>query len=433
MEDNYFDEKLRDIFENPPPFEADEVAIADMKRRLTEGQTKSHRGIAGLWWLLPLAFLPLLLGGFFFHNKYQNLNQKLDELNIQLTHFQQDTITKNYVTYHYDTIYKTIYKDVIIERHFEKSVVPPPHLGGFYNPYSTAPNLSRSPLTDFLRSGGLGNFGQKGFNSQNPFFQNESLLPENSDEQAADFFKNYSPENIGLLSLKTIKPYTRFNNLEEKLNDAEWETAEIKANPISYFIPKGINVGGNYMPEIRGKADTKTYSGKNFGIATSIEFHKGVELQIGLERMGYKYELKDPATFVNYPTLPPDNSGDFLAELKVNLSSLQIPLVFKKYFRNKKDIKPFVGVGIVAQKPLKQKFIYEYINGAIGEYKLNQTFNEGEFSINNVRANLGVRYHLSDHFSAQTELLYQHGFDQGVGEYFKLRYFGWNVGLRYHL
>ena len=58
-----------------------------------------------------------------------------------------------------------------------------------------------------------------------------------------------------------------FDNLEEKLNDPNWEPTKTKVNPLLYFVPKGMNVGGSFMPIVSGKANSKRYSGKNFGIS----------------------------------------------------------------------------------------------------------------------------------------------------------------------
>jgi hypothetical protein len=422
---------LKDILENPPPFEPDTAAISDMKKRLNESDVKSRRGIWGLWWLIPFLLLPFLLGGVFFLNKYQELNQKLDELNIQLSHFQRDTAHEHYVTYHYDTLYNTIYKDVFIERRFEKSVVPPPSLKGFYRPYSGHSNLSEMhSLTDFLVYRNGQNLGTKGLNLANLPGLSSLDNPLSKEELLADLIRNERIDNIGL---KVIDSYSRFEKIEDKLNDPKWEPTIHKANPLLYFVPKGGNIGGNYTPIVAGKANSKGYSGKSFGINGSLEFYGGIEMSLGLERLNFGFEVKESSQFANYPLLPPDNTNDALSELKPSFSFLHIPIVFKKYFRKDKDLKPFFGVGFVAQKPLKQTFVYEYIDDVSNdEYKLNQSFRDGDFSFDNLRTNIGLKYRLLDHFSAQAELVYHYAFNQGSEEYFKLRYWGANVGLRYH-
>ncbi len=439
MEDNYFDKKLKDILEDPPIFEPDAGAIVDMKRRLEATKSKKQQSVFGLGWLIPLLLLPFLFGSIFFFIKYKNLNQKLDDITLQLNHFQKDTNTHNYVTYHYDTIYKVIYKDIIVERTYENASPSPPILSHYYQNGSLFSNLSNAPyLTEFGRLGLEAihrpqSFRPSGLGFPGLFSDKGGML----EEKEAEIFMDWTKRPLKSLDYLSVNPlksysYSRYFQLEEKLNDPKWEYRKPKVNPVNYFIPKGINVGGQSMPIVKGKAKGKSYSGNNIGFTAALEFHKGVELQFGLERLAIGFELKDESSIVGYPLASPENPGDFFKEMYVDLSYLKIPIIFKKYLRKDKDFTPFLGIGLVAQKPLKQKFDYEYINGITGEYNLNQSFSDGSFLVNNLRANIGVRYHFWKQFSAQSELVYHHSKEQGSGEYFKLRYWALNMGLKYH-
>ena len=437
MEDNYFDKKLKDILENLPPFEPDARAIADMKRRLETIPSKNRQSVLGFWWLIPLLILPFLFGGIFFYLKYQNINQKLDEVTLQLKHFQKDTIIQNHITFHYDTIYNLIYKDVVVNRHFEKVNPSPLALLSSYQNTPFLNNPSRIPLlTDFSPVKRNSVLYQKPdeylrLGANNSFSHKKQLSKHNDREAITDLTKG-PLESIGYPALKNVQSYTQSVDLDKKLNVPEWNYRKPKVNPIYYFMPKGINVGGNVMPFVNGKANSTGYSGRNFGVRGALEFYHGVELQFGLEHLGIGFELEEQASFANYPILPPDNSGDLLKELYVDLNYLQVPISLKKYFRNKKDLKPFFSIGIVAQKPLKQKFRYEYEDSSQNDYGLRQSLSEGAFSVNNFRANIGVLYHFWKHFSVQTEVAYQHSFEQGSGEYFQLKYWGLNMGVNYH-
>ena len=122
MEDNYFDEHLKNILENPPDFEPDAKAIADMNRRLDSDQQTARRWVLPLWWLIPLLLLPFLFGGIYLFTKYQKLNRKLDDLTLHTTKFYQDTINNQHITYQYDTIYRVIYQDSIVKRYYEQTI-----------------------------------------------------------------------------------------------------------------------------------------------------------------------------------------------------------------------------------------------------------------------------------------------------------------------
>lgn len=438
MEDNYFDNKLKDILENPPEFKPDARAISDMERRLDAPINNKPSRAAWLWWLLPLFFLPFLFGTIFFYTKYQTLNTKLNDLNSQLIHYQKDTTSQNYITYHYDTIYNTIYKDIIVERHYERQVVPPPIRYATFGNYSNPSNLLGSRnLTDFGVYSAGNVFGQPPNVFSAPFINSGQFLEKGLSRQELlekEFdLKNRIAERIKDLDLEEVETYKRFRHihLQEMINDPNWEPFERNVNPIRYFVPKGINVSFAHSPTNNGNFSDANYSGKSVGLYAALEFHKNIQLQIGAENLGLEFEIKDQSLYTKYPIVNPDDPTDFLKELKVNTKYLQIPIIFQKSFRMNKVLQPIFGVGIVATKPYKQNIKYEYISSNVGEYDKNQTLKAGDFSVNNIRTTIGLNYNFWRKWSLHSEFMYQHAFEQGAGEYHKLNYFGWRTGLKY--
>ena len=428
MEDNYFDEKFKNILENPPEFEPGAEAIADMHRRLDGRQDPRRRWLIPLWWLIPLLLLPFLIGNIFFFIKYKNLNQKLNDITLH----QQDTTNRNFVTYHYDTIYTVIYQDSIVKRYYEQKITLPQTFD-----FSYFPNYS-SPFGLYGKPG-------SGFNTYNPqpfafhfsevrnrLWREQNLLdPEEEGGIPAGWSKEPLADIDGR-PFRGLKLPKRFLDYKSLLEKSDWEYPEPKVNPIYYFSPQGASVGLSGMPVVVGQGTTASYNGTNLGITAALSFREGIELQVGAERLAIGFELKETSTFEDYPILPPDDPMDILKEIYVDFTYFQVPIVFKKHFRLEKNFRPFFGVGMVAQRPLKQQFRYEYIGGALGEYKKNQSFSEGDFSINNIRGSLGAHYQLGKRISAQAEGVYQYGFDQGIGEYFPLRFGALNLGLKYH-
>ena len=435
MEDKYFDKKIKSILESPPAMRPDANALADMKRRLDNINTPREHSSKGLLWLLPLLILPFLFGTLFFYQKYQNLNQEINKLQSQFTQLNQNKIQNNYITYHYDTIYRTIYKDKIIERQFEKTIVPPPPILNSYFAYNNSNGYHpqhHQVLTDFsfLKKGIFNSIDDQLTNGRG-FVNGKNLglkgLTNFIELEATD--KNL--DAIDYLSLNPLNHNNELNVLDEKLNDVHWKVSKKNTNPIFYVIPTGINAGVDRMQWVRGNTGSKNFSGSSYGVNGSLEFPRGVEMQIGAEWLGLSFELKAQDDLSSFPTLPPDNPGDLFKELKVGLSYIQIPVVIKKYFRDKKSLQPMFGIGFVAYRPLKQKFSYEYINSSLVEYNSSQSFSDGDFSANNLRFNLGGRYSFRKRYIFQAEATYQHAFEQGTGEYFKLQYWALNLGMRY--
>jgi hypothetical protein len=431
MEDNYLDKKLKDILENPPPFEPDIAAISDMKRRLEQSESKKTKPIFVWWWLFPLLLLPLFGGLVIFFKNYKNLNDKVDELTIQLKDYQENTAAIKNITYHYDTIVNTIYKDVIVERRFEKSTSYPFYQRAYQLPYLSNINLSKSSsLTDFLFSTHQNQLFQKG-----AYFSNWGRLdtedsPEKTENSLARFIQNQPIDRVGF---KPINSFYGKEDLSEKLNDSDWKPFERNVNPLLYFIPKGVNFGAKFTPAAFGKANERSINPNVLGINASLEFYEGIEMEVGFERLGFGFEIKNQAEIQAYPMVAPDNTNDFLKELKGSFTYIQIPILLKKYFRQDKDFQPLFGVGFTAQKATKQSFKYEFIDDLTNlEYERSLSLNQGDFTMNNLRTMVGLRFKFWKNLSAQSNIVYHHSFDKGAGEYFKINYWGADVGLRYH-
>ena len=123
MERHNTDDLFKKMLENPPPMRPDMDALEDMNRRLDAAQQKERTVV--WWWWLPLLFLPFLLSSVFFYFKYQNAQESLDELSLQLVNQQTkidlDTLTQRITIYEYDTVFNRIYQDVIIQRNIDKT------------------------------------------------------------------------------------------------------------------------------------------------------------------------------------------------------------------------------------------------------------------------------------------------------------------------
>jgi len=433
MANKYTDKKLKEILENPPEMKPDFNALSDMKRRLEEAAPKKKKALNPWFWLLPLFILPFIGSSIFFYLKYETLNEKLDQLTLQSVDFQQDTVHKSYITYQYDTIYTTIYKEILIELPVEEKAFSTLDLTSRY------PNLfqqnSIQGSTPSIFDGGQ-NFNQPGlFASPGLGLYRPNVLSNKDSAQQKLSALNEGAafgvsKLISSLPLKLLSNPGDFNE-EEKMNFSPKVFKEKNVNPLYYFVPQGGNLSLTGMPFLIGKGQTTNFFGTNLALNGALRFYQNVELEIGLERLQIKSEIKDQAEADAYPFIAPDNADDLFKEIKFNLNYLQIPVTLRKYFYSDKSFSPFFGLGLVAYKPLKQEFEYEYVNGLIGEYYVGDSFSEGAFSLNNWRVDIGGQFRLRKNMSARAGLMYQYGNTQGPGEYFNLRFGGLNLGLKY--
>lgn len=434
MEDNYMDKKLKKILENPPEMKPDFQAIADMKKRLEEAKApkKKKRGGAASGWLLPLLILPFLLSSLFYYHKYSSLDERLNALTSQITQTKQDTIQKTYITYQYDTIYNVIYKEVTAPTSTRRAEKPAWTFGGGYNSklLSLFSNDKFSDLSEQRNARTYNPYRPLGLGLNSGW---TSASGGSSDDlktqEEENLWLNTASQYIGSLPLGLLDYPSDFNEKDKLvLSETEFDP---EVNPLLYFIPKGGNLSVSGMPIALGSGNGAGFTGFSFGLSGALRFYQDVEMELGVERLQVGLQFTDQAEVSPYPVLPPDTPGDLFKELYVDLSYLQIPLMLRKYFRSDKKLMPFGGIGLVATRPLQQKFAYEYINGTVGEYYTRATLSEGEFAFNNWRAALGARYMIGDKLSAQAEFMYQYGNSQGPGEYFTLRFGGLSLGLNY--
>jgi len=435
MEDKYFDKKLKKLFESPPEFEPSEAAISDMKTRLQ--QLPKTKGFPWIPLLLSLLFLLFSFGSLFIYQKYQNLQNQFTKLiqSINTTQIQIDTVFEKQVIYQIDTIYKTIYQtEYKYINTNTNSIEYKPTLSLFTRP-TLFSNLSTtsSPSNDFRW--GLGTYDLPLFatRSDSSLFSNDinNSNPDNYETQKSNSLQKQLKQSFAPMDraewLMLDLPTPSFPDFPTFPNT-------YKASKISllyYFQPQSMSVQGSASPLILPIHD---FGGDAFslGATATLHFPQGRSMNIGLEYLQDKFELKEPVSFDPFPIVDPENPSDNLHELKANLSYLQIPITFQQTFLQKSKLEAAFQLGLVAYRPFRQNFIYEYLN-TTGEYKLPLNLKNGSLSVDNLRVGINTSYALSSKFYLNTNLLYQHGFSMNIDEYFLLRYWALNLGIQYQL
>jgi len=445
MEGHNTDDLFKKMLENPPPMRPDLDALEVMNQRLEEVGKEPKRP---LWWLVPLLLLPLLLGSFFVYNKYQTAQNIIEELNTQLSDFQKNTkkeiFTKKVTIYEYDTIVRTVYKDVFVNRIREEIFETSTNKSGIFtddSPYhfaikklnlaftnksNTFDNSSIQPSQlELLRNGKVLSLGQM-----------ERFLDNGNDIGR----ENYERTNKDYAKVNALNKLTFFNNrffYEHPLPNSDHflnltPPSNIdKINPLWALVPTGLQVGFNWSPIGKNKTILGNNNVKAIGLIGEVEFTKNTRLQVGLDYLSTALKAETQEEFSLFPPATPDAPSDILSELYGDFIYLQVPLTFKYIFQPDKRWKPSVGIGIIARLPLKEQLTYEFFNGQIGEYKQLQDLTSDGFAINNLRGMIGIEYNLYKGYSIQAEGYYNHQYGTTTNPYFKLRYGGVNIGLKY--
>lgn len=445
MERHNTDDLFKKMLENPPPMRPDLDALEDMNQRLEAAEKKPKRT---LWWLLPLLFLPLLIGSFFFYNKYQTAQNTITQLNAQLSDIQVTTNTKSLkqkvTVIEYDTIVRTIYKDVYVSRNSKEIFKTPINKSGvftnnspyhfaikklnlaFANEVNTFDNSSFQPSQlELLRNGKVLSLGQL-----------ERLLADNDNLDGDNYSRtnnNYSIANeVEKLSFLDNRFHYEYPlpNSDHFLNLHPPSDID-RINPLWALVPTGLQLGVNWGPVGIINTTLGNNNVKTIGLLGEVEFTKHTRLQFGLEHLSTQLKAEGAEELSKFPAPMPDDPTDIISELYGDFKYLQIPLTFKYVFQPEKRLKPSFGIGMIARLPILKQLEYEFVNAQRGEYKQVQRLTTDGFAINNIRGMFGIEYNLYKGYSIQAEGFYNHQFGTPTNPYFKLRYGGINLGLKY--
>ena len=448
MERHNTDDLFKKMLENPPPMRPDMDALEDMNRRLDAAQTK-RRGV--VWWWIPLLFLPFLLSSIFFYTKYQTAQNKLNELNLQLTNqqinTQIDTLTQRITIYQYDTVFNRVYQDVIVQRNISETPALLASTGSVFTspslPNFGAPDLSANSAAAFntfdkssfqpsqlelLRDGKVLSLGQVAVVLEN----SEIGTADNSNNNLERSTLESLMQNIETLSFlgnrfqyeHPLPPSDHFLNLASKSNVD-------RINPLWYLVPTGFQAGFNWSPFGLIKLPTGNKNVKTIGFLGEVEFTRNTRLQFGVDYLSVPLSAESTEELSLFPTALPNDPADLLKELYGDFTYLQVPITLKYVFQPDKKWKPSIGIGMIARLPLKEQLRYEFVSIQGGEYTQPQPLNDGAFSVENMRGTIGIEYNFYKNYTIQAEGFYNYQFGESTNPYVRFRYGGLNLGLKY--
>ena len=432
---DYFEQKIKGTLNNPPDFPFDEKAWKNMEGRLKKQPGKKWGAMA---YLVPLAFLLWLLPLAFSWLAYE----KLDDSNNKIEHLETmlesnatlllDTIVERHVTVVYDTIYRTAYADVKIENN----------------------NISNPQLPFYQTSFSF-------FNKINkPFFPEQKydhLLPPLS---VFGFF----PPILSGQSKNTDNIEMGNNNAAQKVVDLGVATKvdQLKLQPLLYDSDPGLSIASLPYISIKKKKGLHYYIYKmqptrfalgidyglvnvaDFGAGNSaigldaaIGYGKNLNLIIGAEYLQWNFkkgfEEEDKGEIPEgFPAVTPNSSGDELHELYGDFKFLQVPVGLEYTFFSNRRLRPYFGLGVIAQRALSAQLVYEYKTPSDNEYKIRRNnVLPNNFELKSAWGSLGIQYEFGDYWSFRLEGNAQFDLEKGKYKYEGLQFYKIKGGMEY--
>lgn len=419
---------LKDILKNSPDFPFKEANWEQLVLQLDEeaeeriGFWKRYGWIA--LWLLPL----LLLGGWSWYT-LRKANQEIVALKAQLqtneqTTTKETTIQKN-IIYQYDTIYRT----TIVEQPLLKNSSRSPQ-------NSTPATLYSSQVHQLQLAFAQQGIGQ-GFEAAKliPSIQKSSL---GAIQQAID--EVMTTPTLVYNEAAIRQPLTDIRLLAANLLDIPsrgipaWQLPTMPKtqqahNPLQFMQPTGFSLGleGSLIKVLH--APITTLQGVSAGLSADIHFSGHWSMFLGVEYLQHKFEVSEEENLVAYPMVTPDNE-DVFSYLRVSSKYLQIPFGFKYRFQPLKLVKPYVGAGLIARRPIRKTLAYEYL-GVMEEYYINRDYTTNSFFINSFRGELGVEFQLMNHWNFYLEGTYDADFRKSSFDFEKVKYLNLRAGILY--
>ncbi len=436
--DEKFEQRLRDVLNDPPDFPFDEKAWKDLDRRL-HGKPPSKWG--AMAYLAPLAFLFWLLpfaSSWLTYSKLDEANAKIENLKTMLeanAGLSLDTITERHVTVVHDTVYRTVYSNGNIENNERPAPLP-----SFHQP--TVPSLFKNRNNNYPQEQNYAHLLPPSYpsvaNSTPPLAPPGPSSPKPGNSAPEKTLPLAPPSSLGFLEMQLLDLGT---HRELSLATAPPVFKE-KKKGLRYYLykarPTRFSLGSGYGQYV---ANFGTGRGFNFfsGIEAEIGYGKNLNLTIGAEYLHWDFDSdveedddhEEHDVYEGFPVVLPTDPDDVLSELYGDFKLIQIPVGLKYVFSEKWKLRPIVGFGVLAQRALRSQLAYGFLT-INDEYNINRNnLLPNSFELNSMWGDLGIQYSLNDHWSVQLEGIAQLGVGNGKYKYENLRLFKIRWGLKY--
>lgn len=173
------------------------------------------------------------------------------------------------------------------------------------------------------------------------------------------------------------------------------------------------------------------------GLLGEVTLGKGTKLGVSGRYMLGKFEIEDIAAsnlneelFASFPDLVPAAPDDALNKVEASYKTIEIPLYVKFLLRPNYSFTPYIGIGLVGQYHLEQKFEYYFLQAPdyLVEYERKGIFgNYSQLEFNTFSTMFGVEYRKFEKFNIRLGGTYNRDFRPTGLE--QRQYSGWGGEL----
>lgn len=422
MEDEYFDEKMKQTLANPPIYAPSIEEVEAFRRRLNPSPGKGFWGdrftnallLIGIAWLAFLGLIKI--------NQLQEQLLVMEQRMADLPMPQQSSVVKQY-SYHRDTVFL-----------LRNTGTAARAVSGRYQS-SKGNNWSyHTPRVNFK----IDDSFVASWSTEEPHFilfdrfSGSSLFPLSPKGNREDDVAPRLDERrqLPIAKLATLYPGLSLNN-EAFLSKRRFDlTPPQKAKQpfLRHLQPAGVAGEITIMPVAThlNLAESFTYAS---GVGGEVFFSGGRSLSLGLLYQGLDFELKSEASFTGFPTVVPITSTDRLREVNGFFRYLNLPIRLRQTFNVGRNIRPQLGFGVVGVRPLNRQLVYRFSN-SVEDYNVNEVIDGGAWSFKTWEIIAGGACSLGPQLSMSASLQYQHSFGLPAGSLLKRRIIGLQVGLQ---
>ena len=403
--DNFL-KQFKDNLENRPEPQFEENDWQILAQRLPIKQEKQPLSILMLWGLLPL-FLLSLGANWFFYNKIKNTEDKMAVLNSRLEMgllntnsmaIQRDTIHKIRTVYERDTIYKTnILRETIVS-----------YLPAISNDLNNKNNLLITPFnsTEKIINGELNNnsisinsMGKTINNELNTPFNSLSSINSSNDKQLIT--SDLEKLKMHPISLLKFKKQTN-NELELNYVPTVLNKQKTLKQHLALLRPKHYSVGISAGLAYPFGTDLNQASGYFLGLNSEIFFSPNVSIWADAHYLQLTYKVDKMSDAIGVPVVSAPNNLFSFNGAVIKQPTIAYSAGIRYHFDNKKQWRPYLGVGFSAVTSLPYEVGYEFKNTTLGTvWDFDQTVNRRGTQFGFLLLDGGFERHLSKQYRWQ--------------------------------
>ncbi len=347
-----FDKHIKSILENPPEFPVNEQVWKRVESKLHPYSFSPER----LWWLLPLAMMPIAILSWLLTGSPANDRAPgTSPASIVIS----DTIYKKTIIHTYDTVY---HHTVIVEEVHKSPGTAKPYTGSW----------QQTPPQGF---GSLASFMRSGFRSLESFSRWSSLSRQkdvhwltgtrplqatpavNTKEKSTIYvglksaaalknkyfsaiFPNKRVLHASPMDLAAIQAAGQQSRRRAKLANAAYQVA-------GAIAPDAFGFGITTSAEMYLDGSMQGHVAHANGLSLYLDLNPRMRLVGGIELLSVNYDEFEPGRFSKYPHAEPPSSDKVLTRIEPYLTYYRLPLGMElRLHKRARVLEPYAQAGL---------------------------------------------------------------------------------------